>query len=99
MLGDSYLDSVFQGNYYQKGYVKGLPVTSVGSNFAGLQSAKLLVAVKEIFLNDEHDITFSNSIYEKYVQNMAEIEKGLVDLKLQADVAGSVEYILTKPNF
>ncbi|MDE6964022.1 MAG: hypothetical protein K2P30_10400, partial [Lachnospiraceae bacterium] len=54
-----------------------------------LQSAKLLVAVKEIFLNDEHDIAFSNSIYEKYVQNIAEIEKGLVELKLQADVADS----------
>jgi len=56
-----------------------------------LQSAKLLVAVKEIFLNDEHDITLSNSIYEKYVQNIAEIEKGLVELKLRADVAGSEE--------
>lgn len=56
-----------------------------------LQSAKLLVSVKEIFLNDEHDIKFSKSIYEKYVQNIAEIEKGLVELKLQADVADSKE--------
>lgn len=54
-----------------------------------LQSAKLLVAVREIFLNDEHDLIYSNSIYEKYVQNIAEIEKGLVELKLQADVADS----------
>jgi len=197
-FGDSYLDSVFHGSYYRKGYVKRLrkcydktlfelnevlktvltslsitavitivtvaaagalapsiAVALVGSNFAGLhgaaltnaclaylgggaiaaggagmaggtiaivgggtvlglgagvgvggvvgsagltgkkntilQSAKLLVSVKEIFLNDEHDITFSNSIYEKYVQNIAEIEKGLVELKLQADVAGSKE--------
>lgn len=56
-----------------------------------LQSAKLLVSVKEIFLNDEHDTVFSNSVYEKYVQNIMEIEKGLVELKLQADVAGSEE--------
>lgn len=197
-LGDSYLDSVFHGNYYKNGYVKRLrkcydktlfelnqvlktvltslgitaaitiatvatagalapsiAVTLVGSNFAGLhgaaltsaclayfgggaiaaggagmaggtiaivgggtilglgagvgvggavgfagltgkkntilQSAKLLVAVKEIFLNDEHDIIFSNSIYEKYVQNIVAIEKGLVELKIQADVAGGEE--------
>lgn len=56
-----------------------------------LQSAKLLVSVREIFLNDEHDLAYSNSIYEKYVQNIAEIEKELVELKLQADVANSKE--------
>lgn len=56
-----------------------------------LQSAKLLVSVKEIFLNDEHDIKFSKSVYEKYVQNIAEMEKGLVDLKLQFDVADGKE--------
>lgn len=59
----------------------------VGKKNTILQSAKLLVSVREIFLNDEHDLAYSNSIYEKYVQNIAEIEKGLVDLKLQADVA------------
>lgn len=56
-----------------------------------LQSAKLLMSVREIFLNDEHDLAYSNSIYEKYVQNIAEIEKELVELKLQADVANSKE--------
>lgn len=59
----------------------------VGKKNTILQSAKLLVSVREIFLNDEHDLEYSNSIYEKYVQNIAEIEKGLVELKLQADVA------------
>lgn len=58
----------------------------VGKKSTILQSAKLLVSVREIFLNDEHDLAYSNSIYEKYVQNIAAIEKGLVDLKLQADV-------------
>lgn len=61
-----------------------------------LQSSKLLVAVREIFLNDEHDLAYSNSIYEQYVQNIAEIEKGLVDLRLQADTASGKEKKLLK---
>lgn len=56
-----------------------------------LQSAKLLVSVREIFLNDEHDTVYSNSVYEKYVQNIMDIEKGLVELRLQADVANGKE--------
>ncbi len=59
----------------------------IGKKNTILQSAKLLVSVREIFLNDEHDLAYSNSIHEEYVQNIAEIEKGLVELKLQADVA------------
>lgn len=56
-----------------------------------MQSAKLLTSVREIFLNDEHDIEFSNSVYEQYLQNIAEIEKGLVDLRLKKDVATGKE--------
>lgn len=56
-----------------------------------LQSAKLLVSVREIFLNDEHDTVYSNSVYEKYVQNIMDIEKGIVELRLQADVANGKE--------
>jgi hypothetical protein len=56
-----------------------------------LQSAKLLVSVREIFLNDEHDIVYSNSVYEQYVQNIMDIEKGVVELKLKADVASDKE--------
>ena len=56
-----------------------------------LQSAKLLVSVREIFLNDEHDVAYSNSIYEIYVQHIMEIEKGIVELRLQADVAEGQE--------
>ena len=55
------------------------------------ESAKLLVSVREIFLNDEHDIDFSNRIYEEYVQKIIEIEKGIVDLKFQADEATGKE--------
>ncbi len=56
-----------------------------------MQSAKLLTAVREIFLNDEHDIEFSNSVYEQYVHNITDIEKGLVDLRLKRDVAKGKE--------
>lgn len=56
-----------------------------------LQSAKLMVAVREIFLNDEHDITYSNTVYEQYVRNIADIEKGLVELELKANVAEKAE--------
>lgn len=56
-----------------------------------IQSAKLLVSIREIFLNDEHDVEYSNSIYEKYVQNITDIEKGLVELRLKADVASGRE--------
>lgn len=55
------------------------------------QSAKLMVSVREIFLNDEHDIAYSNTVYEQYVQNITDIEKGLVELKLKADVADKDE--------
>ncbi|MCI9122148.1 MAG: hypothetical protein HFG00_11610 [Oscillibacter sp.] len=62
-----------------------------GKEAALLQSAKLLVSVREIFLNDGHDAAYSNSIYEPYVQNILEIEQGLVALRLQADTAASKE--------
>lgn len=40
-----------------------------------LQSVKLLVSVREIFLNDEHDVEYSNSVYEQYVNNIDEVHK------------------------
>ena len=63
----------------------------IGKKNTIMQSAKLLVSVREIFLNDEHDIEYSNSVYEKYVQNITDIEKGLVELRLKADVASGKE--------
>lgn len=59
----------------------------IGKKQTILQSAKLMVSIREIFLNDEHDIQYSNTVFEQYVQNIASIEKGLVDLKLQESVA------------
>ena len=63
----------------------------IGKQNTILQSAKLLVSVREIFLNDEHDTDYSNSVYEQYVQSIMNIEKGLVELKLKADVANDKE--------
>ena len=56
-----------------------------------LQSAKLLVSIREIFLNDEHDLAYSNSIHEQYLQNIIIIEKGLVELRLKKDTATGEE--------
>jgi hypothetical protein len=59
----------------------------IGKQNTILQSAKLLVTTREIFLNDEHDIDYANSIYEQYVQNIIDIEKDLVEWRLEADVS------------
>lgn len=61
-----------------------------------LQSAKLMVSIREIFLNDEHDLAYSNTVYEQYVQNIMEIEKGLVELRLQHDIAKGKDKKLLK---
>jgi hypothetical protein len=63
----------------------------IGKQNTILQSAKLLVSVREIFLNDEHDTEYSNSVYEQYVQNIRNIENGLTELRLKADVADGKE--------
>lgn len=66
-------------------------ISLMGKKNTILQSAKLMVSVREVFLNDEKDIAYSNSVYEKYVQNITDIEKDLIELKLKADVANSKE--------
>ncbi len=63
----------------------------VGKRSTIMQSAKLLVSVREIFLNDEKDIEFSNSIYEKYLESIMQIEKGIIEIQLKADVAKGEE--------
>lgn len=62
-----------------------------GKKYTVSQSAKLLVSVREIFLNDEKDIEFSNSVYEQYLKNIIEIENGLTELRLKADVTQGIE--------
>ena len=66
-------------------------VSIMGQKGTILQSAKLMVSVREIFLNDEHDIDYSDSVYEQYVKNIADIEKELVELKLKRDVSDKAE--------
>lgn len=68
----------------------------IGKKAVIFQSAKLMVSVREIFLNDEHDLEYSNFVYEQYVQKITDIEKGLVELKLKADVADKGEKKLLK---
>lgn len=71
-------------------------ISLMGKKNTILQSAKLLVSVREIFLNDEQDLVYSNSVYEQYVNNIRSIEKNLVDLKLKADTVDSKEKKLLK---
>lgn len=66
-------------------------ISLMGKKNTILQSAKLMVSVREVFMNDEKDLEYSKSIYEKYVQNITEIEKGLIELRLKANVADSKE--------
>ena len=66
-------------------------VSLMGEKQTIAQSAKLMVSVREIFLNDEHDIEFSDSVFEQYVGNIEQLEKKLVELKLKADLASKEE--------
>lgn len=66
-------------------------ISLTGKKNTILQSAKLMVSVREVFMNDEKDLEYSKSVYEKYVQNITEIEKGLIELRLKANVADSKE--------
>lgn len=63
----------------------------MGKKATILQSAKLMVSMYEIFLNDEHDIEYSDYVYEKYVESIAELEKKTVELKLRENVATKEE--------
>lgn len=63
----------------------------IGKKATIMQSAKLMVSVREIFLNDEKDVAYSNMVYEQYVKNIANIEKDLIDLKLKENIATKEE--------
>lgn len=63
----------------------------IGKQNTILQSAKLLVSVREIFLNDEHDKEYSDTVYEQYIQTIKNIENGLTELRLKADDASGKE--------
>ena len=56
-----------------------------------MQTAKLMVSIREIFLNEEKDTQYSDTVYEQYVESISEIEKDLVDLRLKEEVASKEE--------
>ena len=53
--------------------------------------AKLITATREIFLNDEKDIEYSNTIYEQYVEKIREAENTLTEIKLKENDASKEE--------
>ncbi len=63
----------------------------VGKDQTIAECAKMLVSFKEIFMNDEKDIDFANEVCDMYTDRIAEIEKGLIDLKLKTDIANGNE--------
>ena len=66
-------------------------VSVLGKKNTIMQSAKLMVAVREIFLNDEHDLDYSNSVYEQYVNNIELVQKQLGDLQRKENVSSKEE--------
>ncbi len=61
-----------------------------------IQSAKLMVSIREIFLNDEHDVEYSTSIFEHLKDNILEIENGLTELRLEEEDAKGKDKKLLK---
>lgn len=49
------------------------------------QSAKLLVAVREVFLNDERDLAYSHTVYEQLTRQVTLTENDLVELEVRAE--------------
>ena len=60
-------------------------VSLMGKEQTIQQSAKLMVSVREIFLNDEKDVAYSNSVYEQYVDSIKEIEHELVEMRYSTE--------------
>lgn len=60
-------------------------VSMMGKKQTILQSAKLMVSVREIFLNDEKDIEYSDLVYEQYVDSIKEIEHELIEMRYSTD--------------
>lgn len=62
-----------------------------GEKTAAFESAKLLIAIKEVFLEDENDTEYSHKVFEQYRQQLIKIEKQFVDLKAEAEIADKNE--------
>ena len=66
-------------------------ISILGKKNTILQSAKLMTSFREIFLNDEHDVDFSNTIYEQYVKSIELVQTQLDDLHRKDNVASKEE--------
>lgn len=67
-----------------------------------LQSAKLLVSLKEIFLYEENDLKYANNVLNQYMLRMKELERSIHDLKLEIKYNNEVnkkEYNLKIVNY
>lgn len=52
-----------------------------GKEYSIPQTSKLIVSVKEVFLNEELDIHYAYEIYDQFTKSIIELEISLVDLK------------------
>lgn len=57
----------------------------IQSNQTFLEAAKFLTTIKEIFIDDEKDLEFTTMIFKFYTDNIINIEKYLVDLRINLD--------------
>lgn len=71
-------------------------ISILGKQNTIMQSAKLMTSFREIFLNDEHDLEYSNTIYEQYVKSIENVQTQLSDLKRRDNVASKEEKKLLK---
>ena len=55
------------------------------------QSAKFVVAVQEVFLNEEKDIAFSDIVLKRYISNQIALENALTKEKEKAKTASPDE--------
>ena len=67
------------------GLGKTISVLENSSRNSLITEAKLLTSFKEIFLNDERDLGFCEEVLENYTQNIFDLEKYLIKLKLDMD--------------
>lgn len=67
------------------GIGKTISVLENSSRNSLINEAKLLTSFKEIFLNDERDLEFCEEVLNTYTQNIFDLEKYLIKLKLDMD--------------
>ena len=67
------------------GIGKTISVLENSSRNSLINEAKLLSSFKEIFLNDERDLEFCEEVLKTYTQNIFDLEKYLIKLKLDMD--------------